>query len=328
MTSIPIDTARLKAALDSISGPAPDDDDDYKIATTVGIAFLARGRSSAPTLLVPLDLAPITTGRRGGGFALNGADRVVFRSDGRVWEQAAATLECTEPALIDAFLVLVADIAKRLGAASSVEWPELLTWVEEWQTLLARRPTMDLNRQLGLWGELRVIANATQPDLLIAGWRGPDREATDFFVDGVALEVKTSQRPHVHHVSQRQVVRPVGEHPANVLSIWAGIDPVRGSSLTELVDGLVTRVEDAPAFLRRVAGLGYTPIDRAEYTTKFVSLETPRWFRAEDVPRVRGVDPGVSEVRYVAMLDVDLALDEAQANALSAHFFGAGTIPW
>lgn len=322
-----IDTARLKAALDSIHGPAPGEDSDYRIAISVGVAFLARGRDGAPTFLIPLDVAPIATGRRGGGFSLNGADRVVFRSEGRAWEQAAATLECTEPDLVDAFLVLVSDIARRLEASPKVDWPAVLAWVEEWQVLLARRPTMDLDRQLGLWGELRIIANAARPDLLVAGWRGPDRDATDFFLDGVALEVKTSRRPHVHHVSQRQVVRPVGGHSAYVLSIWAGIDPARGSSLTELVDQLVTRVGDAPALLRHVAGLGYAPIDRAEYATKFVSLETPRWFRTEDVPQVRRVDPGISEVRYVVALDVDKALDEPQANALWRHFCDAGPIP-
>ena len=42
----------------------------------------------------------------------------------------------------------------------------------------------------------------------------------DFFFDGVALEVKVSRRTHVHHVSQRQIDLPVGEHKAYLLSIW------------------------------------------------------------------------------------------------------------
>ena len=53
------------------SAPSADDANDYRIATSVGPAFLARARSGAPTLLIPLDVAPVTVGRRGGGFSLN-----------------------------------------------------------------------------------------------------------------------------------------------------------------------------------------------------------------------------------------------------------------
>jgi Putative PD-(D/E)XK family member, (DUF4420) len=317
----PIETARLKAAL-SIGGPAPGDDSDYRIAASVGGAFLARGRAGTPTLLIPLKVAPLAAGRRGGGFSLNGADRVVFRTAGREWEQAAATLECTDPGLIDAFLVLVADIVGRLESAIQVDWPTVLAWVEEWQVLLARRPTMDLERQLGLWGELWVIRNAVSPDLLVAAWRGPDRDATDFFIDGVGLEVKASRRPHVHHVSQRQAEMPVGVHSAYVLSMWVGIDPARGTSLAEVIEGLIIRVSDAPALLRQVAKLGYAPVDRAEYATRFVQLEAPRWYRSEDVPRVRDVDAGISEVRYVVAFDVDRALGASPETEMWQHFCG------
>lgn len=309
-------------AIDSIQGAVPGDDSDYRIATSVGAAFLARGRTGAPTLLIPLEVAPVVAGRRGGGFALNSAGRVVFRTGGREWEQPAAVLECTETGLVDAFLVLVTDIAGRLDLASKADWKEILAWVEDWQVLLARRPVMDVQRQLGLWGELWIIANASDPDLLIAGWRGPDRDPTDFFLNGVAVEAKASRRARVHHVSQRQVDQPVGRHSAYFLSIWAGIDPVAGCSLTELVDGLLSRVANAPVLLRKVAGLGYAPVDRAEYTTRFISLDSPLWFRAQDVPRVRDSDPGISEVRYVVTLDVNRALDKQQARALWCHFCG------
>lgn len=312
--------ASLREALAAIGTPSADDANDYRIATSVGPAFLARARSGAPTLLIPLDFAPVTVGRRGGGFSLTPAPRVAFEHAGRRWEQAAATLECTESNLVDAFFVLVVDIARRLAAAGEISWPTILAWVEEWQMLLARRAALTAEQQLGLWGELWVISKAANPDPLVTAWRGPEGEAVDFFFDGVALEVKVSRRAHVHHVSQRQIDLPVGAHKAYLLSVWVGIEPVRGISLAELVEAALARVSDAPALLKQIALLGYSPLDRDQYATRFTPLETPLWFRAEDVPRVRAIDPGISQVRYVVTLDIDRSIASEVASGLWRHF--------
>jgi hypothetical protein len=100
------------------------------------------------------------------------------------------------------------------------------------------------------------------------------------------------------------------------------VDSNQGISLAEKVDLLLNRVSDPTAFLRRLAQVGYSPHDRGEYDTKFLVLEAPRWFRAEDVPRVREIDEGVSNVRYVVTLDVDDCLDPEQSLSLGRHFWG------
>jgi hypothetical protein len=107
---------------------------------------------------------------------------------------------------------------------------------------------------------------------------------------------------------------------AYLLSVWVGIEPVRGISLAELVDAALARVSDAPALLKQIALLGYSPLDRDQYATRFTPLETPFWFRAEDVPRVRAIDPGISQVRYVVALDIDRSLAGEIASGLWRHF--------
>jgi hypothetical protein len=317
------DVAELRRALGVVGIHEPHETDDYKIATSVGRAFLARARTGAPALLIPLDVSPKGVGRRGGGFSLIPAGRVAFNHAGRRWEQSAATLECTEPDLVDTFLVLVVDLAQRLAvAAPAVTWPIILDWVEEWQALLARRTALTSEQQLGLWGELWLISNAVDPNLTIAGWRGPERESVDFFLDGIALEVKTSRNAHMHYVSQSQIDRPAGMHAAYLLSIWVGMDPVRGVSLKELVERLLARVSDPPALLKQVALAGYVPSDSEQYTTRFLPLEEPCWYRAGDVPRVRGIDPGISQLRYVVNLDTDKAIPTTQVSDLWRHFCG------
>lgn len=314
----------LRDAVAAVDAPSPGDADDYRIAASVGPAFLARARSGAPTLLIPLAIAPATVGRRGGGFSLAPVASIAFAYGGRRWEQPAATFECTDAQLVDVFLILVSDLARRLAsAAGETRWSTILSWVEEWQVLLGRRAVLTAEQQLGLWGELWVISNAVDADSIVAAWRGPEREAVDFFSDRVGLEVKVSRRAHVHHVSQRQIDLPLGVHDVYLLSIWIGLEPVRGISLAELVDTVLTRVSDAPALLKQIALVGYSPLDRDQYATRFIPLESPRWFRAEDVPHVRAIDPGISQVRYVVNLDIDRSLSSELAGGLWRHFCGA-----
>ena len=309
--------------MSSAPPPSLDETDDYRIAIPVGPAFLARSRSGAAALLVPLIMTGGAVGRSGGGFALTSASRVAFQHAGRRWEQPAAILACTDESLGDAFLVLITDIARRLiSSDEGVTWQNILAWVEEWQTLLGRRAALSVEEQLGLWGELWVISQAEEADALLAAWRGPERQPIDFFHDGIGLEVKVSRRPHVHHVSQTQVVAPRGRYVSYFLSIWVDVEPVRGISLSELVDQLLNSVSDPAAFLRQLANVGYSPHERAEYATRLLPLESPLWFRSEDVPRVHAIDPGVSRLRYVVTLDVDACLDRDDATNLWCHFCG------
>jgi len=322
--AIEFSVAMLREMMGGIGGPSVEDQSDYRIASSLGSAFLARGRSGRITLLVPLPRAGGAVGRSGGGFTLSSAPQIAFNHGGRNWNQASAILECTDDKLADSFLVLVLDLARRIDSSSvEITWPLFLTWVEEWQFLLGRKHLLSPEQQLGLWGELWVMSRATNADSLFGAWLGPDQEPVDFFYDATGLEVKVTRHPNVHHVSQTQVESPRGEFKTYLLSIWVGVDSDRGISLAEKVDLLLNGVSDPAAFLRRLAQVGYSPHDRAEYDTRFLVLEAPKWFRAEDVPRVREIDEGVSNVRYVVTLDVDNCLDPEQSLSLGRHFWGS-----
>jgi hypothetical protein len=310
----------LKNAFESL-GPSSETSEDYTIAMQIGCGYLARARSGMPTFLVPLATVPSSVGRRGGGFSLTPASRVAFTHREHRWEQPAAALECTDIGLSDTFMVLVLDLARRLTVhATEPSWSRVLGWVEEWQALLGRRLVLSEEQQLGLWGELWVLSQATAPDTLIAGWRGPERAAVDFFLNGLGLEVKTSRRAHIHHVSSSQVDAPLGDHSAYLLSMWVSPEPVRGLSLAELVETLMLRVADPSALLKKIALAGYLPSDRNQYSMRYVTLEAPLWFHLEDIPRVRDADAGISQLRYVITLDTDLGLNAAQDDKLWHHF--------
>lgn len=318
-----IGISELKERMASVRPPLPEDADDYRIVVQVGPAFLACGRSSLVTLLVPLTAIGGAVARSGGGFTLISAPRMAFDNGGRRWEQPAAVLECTDEKLADTFLVLVTDLARRLSSeGAEITWRKILLWVEEWQMLLAPRVALSIEEQLGLWGELWVMSRAADADQIFAAWCGPAGEPVDFFHDGAGLEVKVSRRARVHHMSQTQVDAPRGQYVSYLLSVWVGAESIRGTSLAELVEQLLARLSDPAAFLRQLARVGYSPQDRDEYTTRYVSLDAPLWFHAEDLPRVRAIDDGISNLRYLVTLDIDTCLDRAHTIDLWRHFCG------
>lgn len=313
---------KLQSALGRLPAFPAERGNEYQIADAVGPMFIARAPGGGPALLLPIDPSQGSVGRTGGGFTLTSAPNVSFDFGGNQWTQGAAVLECLEPSLFDAFLVLAADIAGRILSSDNASWQTMVASVEEWQALLANRVLLSAESQLGLWGELWIISRAVSPDALVAAWGGPDRDSVDFFLDGVGLEVKTSRRRRVHHISQTQLDQPKGEYPTFFVSIWAGIDPARGQSLTELVDQGLRSLVDPAAFLKLVTAAGYSPTDRDQYTVRYMALEQPLLFDSRDIPQVRAADPGISQLRYVVSIDKSLKLADDIAASLWRRMIG------
>lgn len=292
---------------------------DFQIAARVGAGFVARTRSGGVAWLVPLDEAPQTTGRRAGGFVLAPNAQVAFEFEGKKWKSPAAVWESTDPELLETFLVLLEDAAQRLG--STTTWPLIVSFVDEWQNLLARRAPLSIEQQLGLWGELLVLSSSKNPDQMLAAWIGPDAGAVDFFVDGVGLEVKTSRKRHSHHVSLSQVAQPVGAKEAFTVSFWVNADPVAGRSLMELIDEIDDRVADQALFLKQLSKLGFAMADRESYrATRFVELERAMFIKSSDIASVENSNPAITQIRYVVALDETAALEGAERSRVCRHF--------
>jgi hypothetical protein len=295
---------------------------DFFIAGSLGRVFVARTPSGNAALLIPLAEPARAAGRRAAGLALAPHAELEFEHQGKQWRQAAALLECTDARLLDVFAVLAADVSNRLPASPHpLRWRAVLELVDEWQKLLAARPRLAPDRELGLWAELWLLSESTDPDRLLEAWRGPDAGAIDFVINRHGAEVKASRHRHIHHISRTQVEHPIGDLDAYLLSAWVEVDPERGVTLPELLARLSDRLSDPPALLRTVARLGYTP-DPAEYTSRFIMLEEPWWIPVDRVPRVRNVDAGITQVRYIVELDDEMRVDADVNERLWYHFLG------
>ncbi len=295
-------------------------DNDYTLVAEVDGAFAARSRTGLPALIVPIkDLGPAPIGRRASGCELLGHSSIRFVYGDRDAVGPAAALLCLDPELFDTFAVLAVDVAKRVRDGGGT-WSSMVAAVEEWQTLLARPGRLGAEAEEGLWGELWFLAQASDVDLLFSAWRGPEADATDFFLAGKSVEVKTSRRRREHHVSYSQVDAPVGIHEGWLVSIWVKPDPASECTIVHLAEGLLDRASDRAEALRRLTRAGYSPADRASYRAAFVVLSEPEWYAISDVPRIRVADPGVSQLRYRVALDESRRAEPLVSDSLWRHF--------
>ena len=212
------------------------------------------------------------------------------------------------------------DVASRLGTRTT--WQSIIEVVQEWQALLAPRPRLSPERELGLWGELWFLDRALDLDRLLAGWRGPDADSTDFFIAGVAVDLKASRKARVHHLSQAQVDAPAGKRDAWLLSLHVKQDPAAQTSVGFLANRIIHRAADKVSALQRLAQAGFSLSERRQYSDGFTLLAAPEWFHVDDVPRVRKADPGVTDLRYRAVLDAAHAAAKTKAKMLFNHFHG------
>ncbi len=259
-------------------------------------------------------------GRSATGHELVGRTSLRFEWEARAWDEAAAVLTCTDAALVDAFVVFAADVLGRLRSGAT--WAAIVEAVDEWTELLAPRGGPSAEREAGLWAELWFIAHAVDVDRLVAGWRGPEGDSTDFFVDGRAVDIKASTTRHQHHVSATQVGAPTGDHPAYLLSVWLKSDPLARWSVAGLVDEIVERTTQPALVVTKVRRAGFSLSERALFGQRFAILTEPGWYPTASVPRVRSADPGVSQLRYRIDLGKSPPCAEADARSLWQHFAG------
>lgn len=295
----------------------------YRVLASFGCGYAALSPRGLPCLLIPLvDLPADVAGRQSAGCELLAYAELLFSLEGRTWRTAAAALHCTDLELLDTFSVLAIDIAESQQVQPS--WATVLAQVQRWFALLRPRGRMSVEAELGLWGELWFLSRATRIDQLFAAWRGPEGDETDFFLDSVGAEVKTSTSLHRHYVSQRQLTDADTSPDRWMLSLCVKADPSVGESATlgGLIDGLLSRIADKPAALRALGAAGYSPLDRGQYGKAYVPLHEPTWFALSLVPRVRAADKGVSALRYQITLEDTPAALPAAATRLWQHFHG------
>jgi len=216
-------------------------------------------------------------------------------------------IRCTDQGLAEYFLQVGEAVIDSLGRTPSRE--KVSSTVNELAELFRALKTPSKKSVRGLWGELFIVAQSANPELLIESWYTENAERYDFAYEDQRLEVKSSSSlDRVHHFSLEQLSPPPDTH---ILIASLTVENAGGGvSLSELVSHIKERVADFPDLAlkldRIVAVTLGNSVQRGLQGTFDVATanDTLSFYSVENVPKVPkdSIPDAVSSVRFKSNL--------------------------
>lgn len=248
----------------------------------------------------------------------NAACRI--HEDGVVHDGTFTVVACTttEPDLHRVFLEAVQIL---LGSFSGAD-TEVASAVHSLVELFRSLTNAPIGGTVGVWGELFVIAQSSNPGTLLASWHDATGDHFDFARADERVEVKTTIGRREHRFRLEQLQPPAGAR------LWiASIvteSSAAGSTVMELVEQIRHQVADGELSAKLVSvvaqALGSDARDwsrvRYDPARAFDSL---RFFEADLVPRPEVPEERVWDVNFAASLEgIDPRGDEFSPQSLRA----------
>lgn len=282
--------------------------DEFPIVCELPRGFICTTSDNIPAYVLPVGtLRPLNKSSK--NYSLWSAPKARFDVRGRTWETMAVAIRCMNPRLLLTFSHFVQDVETRLSTPAIADAQQvLLDTLSEWASFFAPDRKLAPERALGLWGELWFLSKFQEISACAEEWCGPDGSNCDFFIGGIAIEVKTSLRSLYHQVSQSQseTLRP--SLSSFLVSLCVQRDPQNGKTLGDLAKLIFSRLTDGTRFVKLLTNLGFPREDWEQTTDHFGLSEPPHWFRMEDIPRIRDYDEGITRIRYEVSLNPSLKL--------------------
>lgn len=183
------------------------------------------------------------------------------------------------PALFrDAYPVLCS-MADRVQIAGMSPGDALRATLEKMTSLMRTPATMSREREVGLFGELLVMAALVQvlgARKAIQGWRGGQGEEHDFGLAEFDIEVKTTTSEHrIHWIESLTQLMPTQDRPLWLVSHQITNAGNAGRTLPEVVDSVRKAVGSSAAagkFEEALAASGWSD----EYRDRLGTRWTPR----------------------------------------------------
>jgi hypothetical protein len=163
----------------------------------------------------------------------------------------------------------------------------------------AELPKIGLTSELeiGLFGELSIIAMSGKKDELVRGWHSSPNATYDFSFNANRLEVKTSTRPTRKVWLRSSQTFPNADPHLTYLSIYAPLDDA-GITLQELANRVSHELSPTEKSIFEEK-LSLYDIQHCNKRFDFqTALETPRFVLSADVPMPLSDDPRILEIRW------------------------------
>lgn len=188
--------------------------------------------------------------------------------------------------------------------------------LKRWQQLLKqdRNRTMNLQRQIGLFGELLCLRDIVLQkygiEQAIISWVGADFDKQDFLLDNAVIEVKsykTSKGQTVHISSIKQLI---SDKVPLFLLTYGLTQTENGESITDIVDSIGSHLETESNEIKtkfevKLLECGYMPdmvnssIMKTEFY-KFIVDKNRVFLTSGDFPKIQPkfISHGITDVKY------------------------------
>jgi hypothetical protein len=235
-----------------------------------------------------------------------GVPCAITHPDGHQEEGNFTIIKCStvDPTLFPHFLRILSPIITTLGAAPTAA--AVRRAISGLVDLFQALTTPAKKSVQGLWAELLVIRNASDPVALVAAWHGLPVEHVDFLGGPQRIEVKSSSnRRRLHHFSLPQLTPPTNTRLV-VASLF--VESVGGGvSLGRLSDEIRTILTSDPALLTQFDAIFYATLGASwsdameECFDLELATESLQFFDASYVPKPTGpIPPTVNDIRFTS----------------------------
>lgn len=279
-----------------------------------GSKYLAVDRSNNPVVLIATDppgpgIAPMSV-RLENIEADFGRLCVIERPGGELVRDSFFVLTCkaSDVELQAHYFLIMDGVLKNLPTKPKVS--DLTRIVSNLIDLFRAVSRPSRKSSMGLWGELFLIVNASDPILGLRSWHEDSSERYDFLLDDQIIEVKaTGTRQRAHYFSFEQAYPP-SRSTALVASIF--VEPATGGkTLGELWSDareLAGQDFDLRLTVDRVCietlGKNWKSARDDSYNWE-LARESLRYFDLNKIPKVSELQPaGVTEIAFKSNVDL------------------------
>lgn len=241
---------------------------------------------------------------------------------GHTWNETTGLIACSVETDAEQHVLLgiFTHLLNELDQGGDIE--SIGREVEALQALFAALGSATQRQEIGLWGELLVIAHSSNPITLTEAWGADPLRVFDFATPDSRLEVKTTSsvyRQHIFSLPQLQQSATSAVAVASIVTTEVG----SGSSVLDLLDRVDRRLRDRPdlrrSVLHRTVTVAGAALNSPRYFDETQALLTLRLLRFDDLPQPV-VGDGVVDMTWTVRLQTNVEDGLVGDNALAASF--------
>lgn len=314
-----IDDVALRAALQKVDPAIAQENGGVVLSMPLGRSGCRIGRDAEErvVLIVPSATRHALKLRR-----LEYRPRVLLTmtdDTGTTWQEGTGLVACTVETAAERHVLLgiFTHLVNELDQGADVE--AIGRGVEALRSLFAAMRGATQREEIGLWGELFVIAHASDPILLAEAWGSDPQRVFDFAVEDSRLEVKTTARAYRQHIFSLSQLQHAETSNVTVVSIVTS-DVGSGTTVLDLLERIDRRLRDRPdlrqAVLHRTVTVAGEALSSPRHFDEAQAVITARLLDFASIPRPSVVD-GIVELSWTVRLPSDIASGPVAMNPLA-----------